>query len=83
MSALEHVISVIVKNDDYIDPEGNFLPRKGTPEERQRLVENEVRKEVAAKERWRRVMERSRVMGSPEIPNGEGLSGENFVHIRF
>ena len=75
--AAEHVTSVAVKNEDYIEPEGNFAPRKGTPEERQQLVENEVRKKVAARERWRRVSE------APEIPNGEGLSRENYVDIRF
>ena len=76
-NAGERVVSVPWKNDGYVEPEGNVPPRKGSPEERQRLVENEVLKDAAARER------RRRVMLSPEVPAGEGFSRDNFIEIRF
>ena len=66
-----------VEKDDYVEPEGNVPPRKGSPDERQGLVENEVLKDAAARER------RRRVMLSPEVPAGEGFSRDNFIEIHF
>ena len=73
----QHFKSVPIRNENYVDPEDTLPPRKGSEEERRKLLENEPLKEAAA-------LKRTREAFNADIHwYDEELSKDSYIDIIF